>query len=260
MQRRNLIKMKVVLISILVTLFFSCKAIAPDSQILDFGSFKLKTPGNWYKFELRGIDSYIGGLTNGKDTLRFDYGWYSAHVGDEDPTKHKFAEDTINGLKANLVIPIVPGDGYTRMFIQVDKQNSFSIGGQDIHGTDTILKIFKSVVFEESDTTINSVLTISKFKQDSHRVGIILFRENCGACHSLSTFSEGPTVQTLIRDRDIDWLFKFFSKRDLVAKDSIHLKLKEGFDNLECPTFPNLTKEDIIAIKNYIMSIEGINK
>jgi hypothetical protein len=43
---------------------------------LDYGVFTVQAPPEWRKFTERGIDSYIGGLTNGKDSLFFYYGWY----------------------------------------------------------------------------------------------------------------------------------------------------------------------------------------
>ena len=135
------------LISILLILTVSCKTKTADWQTLDFGSFKLKTPSGWTAIERKGIDSYVGGLTNIKDTLSFDYGWYSPDIGDEDPRKHKFGQDTINGLIARLVIPITPGDGYIRMYIPVNREDKFSISGHNIKSTDTILKIFKSIIF-----------------------------------------------------------------------------------------------------------------
>lgn len=72
------------LIPFIVLLFllpvYACKEARPDYHILDFGVFKLVTPGDWSIFKEKGIDSYVGGLTNGKDSLWFDYGWYSAEL------------------------------------------------------------------------------------------------------------------------------------------------------------------------------------
>lgn len=240
------------LISILFILTVSCTTKKADWQTLDFGPFKLKTPGDWTEIERKGIDSYVGGLTNGKDVLFFDYGMYSPDIGDEDPKKHKFAQDTINGLVARLAIPITPGDGYIRMNILVNSGNKFSIGGRNIQSTDTILKIFKSIIFKESDTAVNSVLTMSKFKEYPPWIGKNLFMKKCGSCHALNSHTEAPALKDLIQDRGTDWLFKFFAQRDQVANDSMHLKLKAVFNNRECMTFPEITKEEIELIVDYI--------
>ena len=241
------------LISILLILTVSCKTKTADWQTLDFGSFKLKTPSGWNEIERKGIDSYVGELTNGKDTLSFDYGWYSPDIGDEDPKKHKFGQDTINGLIARLAIPITPGDGYIKMYIPVNRDNKFSISGHNIQNTDTILKIFKSIVFKESDTTINSVLTMSKFKEYPLGTGKTLVMQKCASCHAMNKITEGPALKDLMQDRSADWLFKFFTKRELVSNDSMHVKLKEAFNNHECMTFPDITKEEIELIRDYIM-------
>jgi hypothetical protein len=241
------------LISILLILLASCKTKTTDWQTHDFGSFKLKTPNGWTEIERKGIDSYVGGLTNGKDTLSFDYGWYSPDIGDEDPKRHKFGQDTINGLIARLAIPITPGDGHIRMFIAVNREDKFSISGHNIQSTDTILKIFKSIIFKESDTTINGVLTMSKFKEYVHGTGKTLVMQKCASCHAMNKNIEGPTLKDLMQDRSTDWLLKFFTKRELVASDPIHIKLKAAFNNHECMTFPDITKEEIELIRDYIM-------
>src|ERR1700761_3791910 len=64
---------------------------------LDFGAFTLKTPKEWTKFTEQGIDSYVGGLTNGKDTLEFDYGWWSHMIENYDDPSSVFAADTLDG-------------------------------------------------------------------------------------------------------------------------------------------------------------------
>lgn len=242
------------LILLLLVLTLSCKTETAGWQTLDYGPFKIKTPDRWTKIRSQGIDSYVGGLTNGKDTLSFDYGWYSPDIGDEDPKKHKFGQDTINGLMARIVIPVTPGDGYIGMHIRVNEKDKFGISGYNIQSTDTILRIFKSIVFKESDTTLNGILTMSKFKEYPNGTGKTLFTEKCASCHSMTKIIEGPAVKDLVQDRSTDWLFKFFTNRILVANDSIHIKLKSAFNNNECMTFPDVTKEDVELIRSYIIS------
>jgi hypothetical protein len=130
----------------------SCKTKTPTTnwQTLDFGSFKLKTPFGWTKIEKRGIDSYFGGLTNGKDTLWFDYGEYSVDLTGDETFSHLYAKDTINGLPARIMIPETAGKGYISMYIpRVSNEDKFTIWGDNILKTDTILKIYKSVTFNK---------------------------------------------------------------------------------------------------------------
>lgn len=74
-------KMKKILYSIAcLIVIVSCKSEA-QHKIIDFESFDITVPRTWNKFEMKGIDSYVGGIiTDQKDTLIFDIGRYS---GDE---------------------------------------------------------------------------------------------------------------------------------------------------------------------------------
>ncbi|WP_416441300.1 c-type cytochrome [Phnomibacter sp. MR] len=229
----------------------SCKTKTSGWQTLDFGVFKLKTPQGWKKIEEKGIDSYVGGLTNGKDSLWFDYGWYSSDIGDEDPKMHKFGQDTINGLKARLAIPTEPGKGYIRMFIPVNSQDKFSISGHDILQTDTILKIYRSIVFKESDTTKNSNLAINSFKIFPNGNGRTLFLSNCASCHSITKTLTGPALADRISVRNNQWIFKFLTNRQTMGKDTANLSLKKQF-GMDCMIFPNLSKDDVDLIVEYI--------
>ena len=242
--------MKPCLFSLLLILTLSCQPKSTTWQTLDFGAFKLQTPPGWTKLKLRGIDSYVGGLTNGKDTLSFDYGMYSPEIGDEDPKKHLIGQDTINGLFAQIAIPISPGDGFIGMYIPLNQEDRFSIGGYNIKSTDTILKIFKSIVFAESDTAANSKL-ISKFKQYPNGSGKTLFRQYCMSCHSLTKIVEGPKLTDLLQERDATWLYNFLTNRKMFLSDSSYLKIKKNY-GVECPEFSMLKKQDVDAIFSYV--------
>ena len=246
-------KMTQCLISILLILTISCKTKTSEWQTLDFGSFKLKTPHGWREFERNGIDSYVGGLTNGKDTLYFDYGWYSPEIGDEDPKKHKFGQDTINGLVARLAIPITSGDGYISLFIPVNKKDKFSITGYNIPQTDTILKIYKSIVFEESDTAKNGLLVTDNFKLYLNGTGRTLYSQNCASCHAVHKTLTGPALADRVKVRSDDWIYKFLTDRKKIGKDTLNENLRKQF-GLACYTFPSLTKEDVTLIVEYIKS------
>lgn len=229
----------------------SCKTKTSGWQTLDFGVFKLKTPQGWKKIEEKGIDSYVGGLTNGKDSLWFDYGWYSPDIGDEDPKKHLFGQDTINGLIARLAIPIKAGDGYIRMFMPVNKQDKFSISGYNIYETDTILKIYKSIIFKESDTSKNGLLMTNNFKSFPNGTGRTLCSQNCASCHAVHKTLTGPALTERIEMRSKDWIYMFLTDRNKIGKDTVNEELKKKF-GLACYEFPNLTKEDVSLIVDYI--------
>jgi len=101
-----------------------------DNQILDFGSFKIETPGSWTKVKVKGIDSYVGQIAiDTKDTLYFDLGWYSNTLSEPlivdsrtgiDPDKYRknqVLSDTIDGRRAKIIFPIQSGYGTTGIYI-----------------------------------------------------------------------------------------------------------------------------------------------
>ena len=209
------------LIIIFIILIASCNTKKSDWQTLDFGAFKLNTPNNWQEFKQKGIDSYVGGLTNGKDSLWFDYGWYSQEIGDEDFKKHMFGQDTINGLIATLVFPIKPGDGDIGMFIPIDKEDKFSIRGYNIQQTDTILKIYRSIIFKESDTSKNG-----HFRRYPNGTGRTLYSQNCASCHSIRKTLSGPALADRTQVRSVDWIHKFLTNRQAMGKDMSNFNLR----------------------------------
>src|SRR5665213_241827 len=104
------------LIIIILTLTVSCKTKTVHWKTLDFEAFKLKAPTDWTKFTEQGIDAYVGGLTNGKDSLWFYFGSYiSGFQGDNE--NYLFAQDTINGKIAAIKIPKKKSEGSIQMFI-----------------------------------------------------------------------------------------------------------------------------------------------
>jgi hypothetical protein len=213
----------------------------------------MKAPYGWEKFNQKGIDSYVGGLTNGEDSLFFDYGWYSPEIGDEDHAKHMYGLDTINGLGAHLVIPVKSGDGYIGMYMPVNEQDKFSIIGHNIQETETILKIFKSIVFEESDTSKNGNLTIGKFKLYPSGTGRSLFSQNCASCHAVNRNLTGPALSARVEIRSNDWIYLFLTNRERIGKDTSSAKLVREY-RMECSQFPKLTKENVASIVEYIKS------
>ena len=89
----------------LIILVFSCRSKDADWPTLDFGYFQLKAPKEWKKIDGKGADTYLGGLTNGNDTLWFLYGRYFSGPDENESTKHLYGQDTINGYSAVVVLP-----------------------------------------------------------------------------------------------------------------------------------------------------------
>lgn len=73
--------MKNIFAILILLLFLSCQK--SNYKTVDFDVFEITVPSSWKKHEINGIDSYVGGLiSDEKDTLIFDLGWYSPDVSD----------------------------------------------------------------------------------------------------------------------------------------------------------------------------------
>jgi hypothetical protein len=223
-------------------------------QTLDYGPFKVKTPQNWKKFNTQGVDSYVGGFTNGNDTLFFDYGMYSQEINGYESSKHLYEQATINGFTAILQIPKIDGNGSIKLsFPRVTDDNKFSLVGNNIKGTEQVLQIFKSVTFKTSDTNINSTLTLEKFKPYSNENGRIIFISNCSPCHLKNKILIGPALTVeLLNSRTNDWLNTFFTDRKNLYQDSAYLKRKNDFTGIECAELHELPKQSINQLISYL--------
>jgi hypothetical protein len=123
----------------------------------NFKVFDLALPNNWEKFDLDGIDSYVGGITNETDTLYFDYGWYSDSFEDQNRETQLFETITINGKIALITKPKIAGNGTIGVHIKkAFKKDRFSMFGENIKNEEQVIDIFKSLKFRNSDTTKNS--------------------------------------------------------------------------------------------------------
>ena len=64
---------------ITTTILFSCSESKTQGEQslknIDFEVFSIKVPVDWIKLDIKGMDSYVGGIeTVEKDTVLFDYG------------------------------------------------------------------------------------------------------------------------------------------------------------------------------------------
>ena len=68
---------------LILLLIFSCAQ--RKYKTIDFGQFEITVPENWNEYERKGIDSYVGGITTDtNDSLKFDFGRYSADLSTQD--------------------------------------------------------------------------------------------------------------------------------------------------------------------------------
>ncbi|MFI8379085.1 c-type cytochrome [Leeuwenhoekiella sp. NPDC079379] len=180
-----------------VYLFANGFGIISANKKIDFGVFSMIIPHDWEKIKYKGIDSYVGGITNGTDSLTFDYGWYSYDFSDEDGENQLFATDTINGKIALLTKPKEVGNGTIGIYIEkAYKENRFNLIGQNIADENQIFYIFKSLKFKDSDTAVNSK-NIEFSNKITAYSGRSLFYTNCAACHQKNKNMIGPAFASI---------------------------------------------------------------
>lgn len=241
-------------------IFISCNEKTKNSTPIthDLGAFKITTGPYWKPFKIQSIDSYVGGLTNGQDTLIFDFGWYSPEIGDlPSDGEHLYATDTINGLPAVMQIPKAEGNGRICMDISgLKNKNRFFIGGYRLSNTKEIINIFKSIVFPESDTSINGQLTLKEFSANAMISGKKIFTTYCSSCHSRYHRLSGPALsEELLTHRNEKWLYKFFTDKSSLPNDSILTLHKNEFRDIKCVSLKGvLSDAEIHRIIRYIKS------
>lgn len=139
---------KLILMLGLVGLMACRKNESVETKVLDFDVFQLTVPQNWRAFSRQGYDSKVGGITNGRDTLGYDYGWYSYDLRQETTATHQRTTIQIDGRNALIVRPLQKGKGTMGVFVKVDNQVRFNLIGRNINDEEAALRIFKSVRFK----------------------------------------------------------------------------------------------------------------
>lgn len=134
--------MKTSLPILALLLILGCKKDEPTP--MSFDDFSFVAPSSWKKFEAQGYDSKVGGITNGKDTLRYDMGMYSYPFTKETDATHYRTESIQSGYKTLTVRPKTPGKGLIGLYMKVDDFRKLSIYGRS-KNEDVILEILASV-------------------------------------------------------------------------------------------------------------------
>ena len=202
------------------TVNFSCKKseINSEEKNFEFGAFKITIPSNWEKIKFKGIDSYVGGITNGKDSLTFDYGWYSYDFKYESNKTQLFGTDTINGKIALFTKPKNAGKGTIGIYIEkAYKNNRFNLIGKNIANEKEIFEIFKSIKFKDSDLKINSK-TIEFSDKITPYSGKSLFKVLCASCHMKNRKFIGPAFYGIDELKFKKWLI-YSSENNVLNKN-----------------------------------------
>src|SRR5690554_757697 len=99
-------KKQFLFILLLPLLFSGCMDESKETKTLDFEHFSIVVPTDWESFTSQGYDSKVGGITNGRIVLTYDYGWYSYGFQNETADSHLRSVSTIDGRSALIVQPI----------------------------------------------------------------------------------------------------------------------------------------------------------
>src|ERR1700735_5165975 len=107
--------MKLCLILVILIVVLCCRPTTKKWQVLDFGPFSIKAPNGWNIVIRQGEANYFGGLTDGKDSLWFDYGRYNVDLTSDSGYWYRLAKDTGNGFPAVFSLPDLLGQGSNSM-------------------------------------------------------------------------------------------------------------------------------------------------
>ena len=115
------------------------------------------------------------------------------------------------------------------------------------------LKAIISIKMPESQMVLNDQV---KAEVNAFSKGKLLFQSKCGACHvpgrhftgpNLCGFEErGPWTE---KENIYQWIK---NPAEFMKKDPYTIELKEGFGGVVMTAFPDLSREDIDEIINYI--------
>jgi hypothetical protein len=190
--------MKSISASLLILLFFTyCKPEEVKIIEFDFKVFKLELPNTWRKIERNGIDSFVGELTDGNDSIYFDYGRYSSDFKHEDDLTQLFSKEKVNGKKAIITKPTNYGKGLVGiLFKKANHKNKFVLAGRNLKNEQIVLEAFKTIVFEDSEKDTIPI----KFNFNGYfnpNIGRNLFMQNCASCHHPSKYGTGPSIKSM---------------------------------------------------------------
>ena len=143
-------KSQFLLILLLPLLFLGCIDNDPETKVLDFEDFSIVVPTDWESFRSQGYDSKVGGISNGKIVLTYDYGWYSSDFQNETAESHLRTVTTIDGKPALIVQSINKGTGVIGVYIEVGGPMRFNLMGSNIEDEEEVIKIFQSIKFHSS--------------------------------------------------------------------------------------------------------------
>jgi hypothetical protein len=136
---------------LLVILMFGCKSEITPKNSHETSDFFIDLPEGWTHEKRQGIDSRIGVFTNNKQTLSYDFGWYTSGFD------LRYGNNSDYSIQ-NILIDQKPGQflypknklkGNVGIFLQVDEYNTLTIIGEAKSSKNFYWDIFNTIVFKE---------------------------------------------------------------------------------------------------------------
>lgn len=116
---------------------------------IELGYFKVQTPVSYRFFRQKGLDSYVGGITNKIDTLYFDFGMYSNDFSEYDSFEDFYISNEILYGKKIKIVRALKSKGFIGAYTNdLKNNNTFSIYCKECQNIDEKLKIIKTIKFQ----------------------------------------------------------------------------------------------------------------
>jgi hypothetical protein len=211
---------------------------------IDLPTFSVNTPTDYKLVKQQGIDSYVGLITNGSDTLSFDYGWYSNDLKDR---KYQRSSDTINGVQAVTAFSTSGELGVH--FPNIVGDNKLTLYSETILN-ELAFDIFKTVKFPVHSGRTSEQLGLNSAV--GFTAGEQLFEKNCGSCHQLNLKIIGPSLNGVIERRGIDWFINWTTNPEkLIETNEEAAQLFEDYGQTKHLAYP-FDEEKLQLLIEYI--------
>ena len=115
---------------------------------INLNHFTIEVPNKYRFVKHKGMDSFVGSITNGLDSIRFDFGWYSNELNSfVDSTNYIQQNQIINNRKFKIVRSII-NTGFVGAFTEdLPDQNRLAIWCHDCQEIDEKVAMYQTIKF-----------------------------------------------------------------------------------------------------------------
>lgn len=213
---------------------------------IELGAFQITTPQDFRYIRQRGIDSYVGLIANRKDTIYFDYGWYSNGSSKDPRFNHR---DTINGVTG--IIRVNHGKITGVSFPNVKGESGLSVYCSTWDSLNAV-KIIKSIKFPD----IDGITAIKPTEYNPVELkGEKLFKANCRSCHWLEKKVIGPALRGVVSRTSREWFKNWvINPNKFIRENSKAAELFNEYNEIQHTSFSSMKEEEIDQLIEYVES------